>query len=71
MKLKAHIVKRGISVAEFGRRVGVPNRMTMLHYVNGRVPPPAVIEAIERESGGEVMLPDFYSDESGQDTLPA
>lgn len=60
MKLRDYITRTGISVAEFGRRVGVENRQTMHKYVNGdRTPDLELIDAIHRETGGAVTWRDF------------
>lgn len=67
MKLRDYLQREKISVAEFGRRVGVRNRMTMLRYINHQRPVPhTVVLAIVRETAGEVTPNDFFDIGSGE-----
>ena len=68
MNLASYIEGLGISVAEFGRLIDVPNRQTVHKYVRGeRFPPPATLARIREVTGGRVTADDFVA----QHTAPS
>lgn len=61
MKLSDYIAKQGITLAEFGARVGV-GHSAVSRYVNGkRRPNWDTLQRIEAETGGKVTAADFYA----------
>lgn len=61
MKLQTWCDTQQLSVAAFGRRIGIGSRATIARYANGtRVPPPEAMAAIVRETAGQVTPNDFY-----------
>ena len=67
MKLKDWLDREKISPAVFAERIGT-GPVAVYRYLNGvRTPKPAIMLAIQRETGGAVTPADFYpaSDASG------
>lgn len=62
MRLSDYLHKHGLSAAEFGRKAGITNRVTMSRYVRGlRIPRPDEMGRITAASDGEVTANDFYA----------
>lgn len=62
MKLADYLSERGISAAEFARRIQVGSRMSVLRYANGeRIPRPDVMARIVAQTDGEVQPNDFFA----------
>lgn len=64
MKLAAYLEKHGVSRVDFAARVGVTAEAIRLYMAGERQPRRKVMEAITRESSGEVTANDFYSVEA-------
>ncbi len=63
MQLQAYLSTNDISLSEFARRVGAKNARTVQRYTkHGRMPSRRMMEAIVRETNGEVQPNDFYAD---------
>ena len=61
MKLRDYLAREKISAAEFARRIGAGNRMTVTHYVNGsRIPGRDLMARIVETTNGAVGPKDFY-----------
>ncbi|MFL6708206.1 MAG: helix-turn-helix domain-containing protein [Massilia sp.] len=59
MRLDAFLKAQGITITEFGRRLGL-NKQTMSRYVRGhRLPPADLLVRIKVETDGEVTADDF------------
>jgi transcriptional regulator with XRE-family HTH domain len=60
MRLQDFLAAENISLAAFGRSIGVPNRQTISRYVRSeRFPPPDVLVRIEEVTGGRVTASDL------------
>ena len=62
MKLKEWRQNENISAVEFGRRTGVSHAAVLRWEAGKRMPRPAHMASIERETGGKVTAADFYAD---------
>ncbi len=61
MTLKQWLKDTGTGYRPFAKRIGVANASVVKRYADGRVPrSPDVRNAIVRETGGRVQLPDLY-----------
>jgi transcriptional regulator with XRE-family HTH domain len=60
MKLAVWLDRQGISVAEFGRRIGKPQPTAQRYAAGARIPEPETMTKIAEITGGEVMPNDFY-----------
>lgn len=62
MTLEDYLKSENLSAAEFGRRIGVNSRMTVIRYLTGeRIPRPKVMSRIHEVTGGAVTPNDFFS----------
>jgi hypothetical protein len=62
MTLKEWLAETGTPYHKFAPRIGVANASVVARYVGGRVPRSKdVRNAIVRETGGKVQLPDLYA----------
>lgn len=61
MKLQTYLSAENISIAAFGRRIGVKGRRTMHRIARGAViPRPETMRSIYVETAGAVAPNDFY-----------
>jgi hypothetical protein len=66
MKLKDWLDQEKISPAVFAKRIET-GTVAVYRYLSGtRIPRPAVMAAITRETGGAVTAADFYASASGE-----
>lgn len=62
MTLKDWLATSKTPYGDFAPRIGVANASVVSRYANGRVPRSAAVRnAIVRETGGAVQLPDLYA----------
>jgi transcriptional regulator with XRE-family HTH domain len=66
MKLKEWLEASGLKQKEFADKIGVSLMSLSLYLHKGRIPRPAVMAAITRETGGAVTAADFYASASGE-----
>lgn len=65
MKLENWLKEQDINPSEFGRRCGVSHTAVGRWMRGDRVPRPAQMAAITRETGGAVTAVDFYGQAQG------
>ena len=62
MKLQAYLSEKRVSYAAFAQRTGAANASVVAKWIAGtRVPRTKFMEAIVRETGGEVQPNDFFA----------
>jgi DNA-binding transcriptional regulator YdaS (Cro superfamily) len=66
MKLENWLKAENIQPSEFGRRIGVSHTSVGRWLRGVRIPRPAQMAAITRETGGAVTAADFYASASGE-----
>lgn len=66
MKLEKWLEEQNVGASEFGRRVNVSHTAVGRWMRRERVPRPAQIAAIARETAGAVTAADFYAVEAGR-----
>ena len=62
MKLKEWRQNENITATDFGRRIGVSHAAILRYEAGARMPRPAQMAAIQRETGGAVTPADFYAE---------
>jgi len=67
MQLSQYLKERGLTLHQFASQIGVANAGVISKYLRGRVPKPAIMQMIVRETGGKVQPGDFYNMLPSQD----
>lgn len=60
MTLSDYLNAHGLTLAEFGARIGVKPQSVHRYVRYGRIPEPAVMARIARVTGGDVKPNDFF-----------
>lgn len=66
MLLKTWLDRRGMTMAELGRRSGLPRAMISRYYHGENIPRREAMQRIIKATGGQVKPADFYQMKNGQ-----